>query len=440
MQEKVNTREIILDILLAVTRDKQFSHIVLNDVLMKYEYLDKRDRSFIQKVSIGTLENMLFLDYVLNQFSSVKVNKMKPVIRCILRLSVYQMFFLDSVPDSATVNEAVNLAGKRGFKNLKGFVNGVLRNISRNKNEIKFPDKKDFASLMECKYSLPSWITELWLKQYDKETIEKIAESFLAQKKTCIRLNTKVLKDEKARTAFFDSMKEQEITLTEIPEIPYSYFMEGFDSLTGIPEFEEGAFFIQDLSSMKMIAALDPKPEEMGLDICAAPGGKSIHAALLMQDKGEIISRDLTSYKVELIEDNMDRLGLESIKPECHDATVLDESLRNSRDFVIADLPCSGLGVLGRKPDIKYHASLEQVKELAALQQQILDVACTYVKENGRLMFSTCTINEIENEKNAESFLKKHPEFTKVREEQILPCEGSQDGFYYCLFARKGER
>lgn len=433
-ENQINTRELVLDILLAVTRDEQFAHLVITSVLDKHGYLDKRDRSFIKRVSHGTLERMPELDYVLNQFSTVKVNKMKPVIRCILRSALYQILYMDSVPNSAATNEAVKLAEKRGFRTLKGFVNGVLRNIGRNLNEIKYPDKSDFEAYMEVKYSIPGWMTNLWKESFSEEEIEGIGASFLMEGPTCIRVQCNKISTKELAAR----LREQDIVVEEHPTYEDVLYISEYDMLSRISEFQEGLFYIQDISSMEVNHVLQPKAGEVGIDVCAAPGGKAVHAASLVGETGHIYARDLTPAKVALIEENCRRIGLSQITPQCHDALILDEEMVGKADFVIADLPCSGLGIIGKKPDIKYNTSYEKVNELSALQSEILDVVSQYVRPGGRMVFSTCTMNRIENEGNTEAFLKRHKEFSMVTEKQLLAKDARQDGFYYALL-KKGE-
>ncbi len=443
MTSQINTREIILDVLLAITRDGQFCHVVLQDVLDKYAYLDKRDRSFISRVTHGTLERMPELDGILNQFSTVKTNKMKPVIRCILRSALYQMLYMDSVPESAACNEAVKLATKRGFKNLKGFVNGVLRNIARNKNNIKYPDRNEFVSYMEMKYSILPWMTSLWLEGMSEEEIEELGRAFLEEGPTCVRVAPQT--DIEGLIA---SLEEKDIFVETHEVFKDVLYISNYDSLNRIEEFQQGLFYVQDISSMEIARLIQPQAGETGIDVCSAPGGKSIHVAQLMErerqmkkldNAGIVYARDLSYGKVAMIEENLARTGTTNVMAQCFDATILDESMVEKADFVIADLPCSGLGVLRKKPDIKFHTSLEKVKELSSLQEKILDVVCKYVKVGGRIVFSTCTINHYENEDNTKKFLNKHPEFTLVKEKQLVPKEGKQDGFYYALLKKGAE-
>ena len=350
MQASVNERELVLDMLLQITRDGEYSHIVIKNVLDKYQYLDKRERAFITRVVNGTLERMIEIDYIINLFSKVKVNKMKPLIRTILRSSVYQMKYMDSVPDSAICNEAVKLAGKRGFVNLKGFVNGVLRNISRNLDKINYPDEKDKVSYLSVKYSLPEWLVKQWLNVYDEETVKTIGSAFLEEKPLTVRFNERKIKKED----LVGILKKEGVTVGEVPEIPCALYLSGYDHLSALPSFCEGLYQVQDLSSMQVALWSGVKEGDQVLDVCAAPGGKSIHIAELLNGTGHVEARDLTEYKVDLLRDNIERSGLTNIEAVCQDATVYDPDKKKSADIVIADLPCSGLGVLGKKPDLRY--------------------------------------------------------------------------------------
>ncbi len=435
MTNGINVRDLALDCLLSITRDGNFSHIVMQDVLTKYQYLEKQERSFLNRLVMGTIERIGELDYMINQFSTVKVNKMKPVIRLILRMGVYQLLYMDSVPDSAVCNESVNLAKKRSFQNLKGFVNGVLRNIAREKANISYPEKsKDLKAYLEVKYSVPQWILELWLKTYDGDTVEQILQAFLTEGPTCIRVNTRKISPEELALR----LTKQGITVETHPEENRALYISNYDYLNRIPEFGEGLFYIQDYSSMQIGKVAAPKEGDVCIDVCAAPGGKSLHLAELMNGTGSVYARDLTPKKVALIDENIRRMGATNVIAQMQDATVLDETMVEKADVVLADLPCSGLGIIGKKPDIKLHLSLEQVKEIVGLQQEILEVICRYVKAGGTLVYSTCTINRMENEENVRWFLERHKEFELAEERQILPEKGYSDGFFYAKFIKRG--
>ena len=433
MATQVNEREIILETLLLITRDGEYSHIALKNVLDKYQYLEKRERAFITRVVEGTLERQIEIDYIINQFSKVKVNKQKPVIRTILRSSVYQLKYMDHVPDSAVCNEAVKLAVKKGFVNLKGFVNGVLRNISRNLESVKYPERSDEVSYLSIVFSLPVWMVEKWIADYGTDAVENMGKAFLIERPVTVRRNTAVVLEDD----FEKELKKDGVTYRKHPLLSYAYELTGYDYLAGLSGFQKGYFYVQDISSMQVAEWADPKTGDYVIDVCAAPGGKAIHMAEKLRESGHVEARDLTDYKVALIEENIERSGLDNIEAVRQDATVDDESSHEKADILIADLPCSGLGILGKKPDLKSKMTLETTKELAALQRQILSVVQKYVKSGGRLLYSTCTINREENEENTAWFVENFPNFEKIREKQMLPGNDMGDGFYIAEFRKK---
>jgi len=437
------TRELVLGILLEVTRDGEYSHIALRNVLNKYQYLDKKERAFITRVTEGTLEHMIEIDYIINQFSSTKVNKMKPVIRCILRSAVYQLKYMDSIPDSAVCNEAVKLAEKKGFRTLKGFVNGVLRNIARNLDTLTYPD--DFS----IKYSMPEWILNQWLKEYDKETVETMLQAFLADSPTTIRCNLNQMSKEDL--CFY--LEKEGVHVENHPYLSYALWISGYDYLADLESFQNGAFYVQDISSMLVSHIANPQKGDCVIDVCAAPGGKALHMAELLEGTGHVEARDLTDYKVNLIEENIMRSGVTNMSAVKWDATILDDSKVETADIVIADLPCSGLGVLGKKTDLKYKTSEEIQKSLVQLQRDILKKVQAYVKPDGTLIYSTCTIHKDENMGNVHWFLEHFPEFElvsikdrlceelkeDVMEEgclQLLPGKHQSDGFFISKFRK----
>lgn len=447
MGKPINEREIVLAVLLDITEHEVYSHIALKNVLDKFQYMDKKERAFITRVTEGTLEHMIEIDYILNQFSKVKVPKMKPVIRAILRSGVYQLYYMDTVPDSAVCNEAVKLAVKKGFGPLRGFVNGVLRNVARSRETIRWP--KDPLEALSVKYSMPKWIIELWKKNYDMETIETMLAEFQAENPVTIRCNTSRISTEKLEEMF----EKQGILWERHPYLTYAYKISGYDHLGDAEGFWQGLFTVQDISSMLVASVAAPNKEAYVIDVCAAPGGKAMHMADLLCGTGQVEARDLTEYKVGLIQENIERMQFQNICAKQVDATALMEESIEKADVVIADLPCSGLGVLGKKTDLKYKTEKEQIEQLAMLQRKILDTVWRYVKPNGTLVYSTCTITPQENLENVKWFLNTHPNFvldplepylceelqTQVKSGclQLLPGIHDSDGFFIAKFCRK---
>ena len=413
---------------------------------------------------------MIEIDYILDQFSKTKVKKMKPVIRAILRSAVYQLKYMDSVPDRAVCNEAVKLAVRKGFSGLKGYVNGVLRSVARGLDSVEYPKEK--MEELSVRYSCPKWILDLWGGTYDTEVIEKMLNDFQKEKPVTIRccLNRGTPEELKER------LEAEGVTVAPHPYLPYAFQISGYDHLSELAAFQEGLFTVQDISSMLVAEIASPKAGAQVIDVCAAPGGKALHVAekLLLADKkrlhedmdgnadgnaggradGHVEARDLTEAKVELIRENIERTGLTNISAVCRDASVPDPESAGSADLVIADLPCSGLGVIGKKPDLKYKASPDGTDSLVGLQRKILACAQAYVKPGGILVYSTCTVNPAENMDNVHWFLEQYPEFSlddiherlcpELRDSviengciQLLPGVHKSDGFFIARLARK---
>lgn len=432
----VNTRALVLEMLMEINENGEYSHLVLRSVLEKYQYLSKQERAFMTRLVEGTLEHQIELDYILNSFSKTKVKKMKPVIRNILRMGVYQLLYMDAIPDSAVCNEAVKLSKKRGLSQLSGFVNGLLRNIARNKKDIAYPDsKKDFASYLEVTYSLPKWMVEKWIASYGEEQTQKIAKGFYMDAPLSIRTNTTKITPEELKVR----LEQEGVSVSAVEGMPYAFDISDFDYLQGLSSFREGLFYVQDLSSMQVAKAAEVKENDYVIDVCAAPGGKSTHLAELLKGTGMVEARDLTEAKVDLIRENMNRQDLSNMMAVVWDATKKHEDSIRKADVLICDLPCSGLGIMGKKTDIRYKMNEETMDELVDLQRQILDVVWEYVKPNGTLVYSTCTINKDENEDNVAWFLENHKEFSLEYEKQFLPGESTHDGFFLAKLTRQGE-
>ncbi len=448
--KSLNMRELALGVLLEISGREEYSHIALRNVLEKYQYLEKQERAFLTRLVEGTTEKRIWCDYVIEQFSSVKIRKMKPIIREILRMSAYQIGYMDSVPDSAVCNEAVKLARKKGFQQLGGFVNGVLRNLARHIREIKYPEMETQPALaLSVRYSVPEWIVSIWIKRWGEERTERILSAFEERRPLNIRVNQERITGAELK----ERLEKRGIKVTEVDSLPGALGIEGYDYLAGLPEFQEGLFQVQDLSSMLAVEAAGVKKGDYCIDVCAAPGGKTVYMAEKTGADGYVDARDLTEYKAELIRENCRRLGLSNTGVSVKDACVKDETSVGKADVVLADLPCSGLGVIGKKTDIRYRMSQEQQGELAKLQREILDTVQSYVKPGGTLLYSTCTINPEENEENAEWFLENYP-FEAVSLEtclpekyagetgakgyvQLLPDVHGCDGFFIAKFRRK---
>lgn len=401
----VNEREVVLDMLLSL-REGKLSHTILKDTLDSYLYLDKSSRGFITRLYEGSIEKRLYLDFIIDGYSKTPVKKMKPIIMLLLEISVYQLFFMDRVPDSAAINEAVKLAKKRGLTGLSGFVNGVLRNIARNKENIALPDKnKDLIKYLEIKYSTPKAVVEHFINDYGSEKTEEILEAFEEKRPLVARAT-------KNREELIKKLDAEGVRVSTDTIFPESLKILELDSLSYLESFEEGDFVLQDESSQFIGKIVSLPKGARVLDLCAAPGGKSLLFAG-MEEVDEIISCDITENKTELIEENVRRIGASKIKTKMNDASLCNPDFVDGFDLVICDLPCSGLGVMGRKRDIKYNVTEDKIRELAKIQRTILENAVRYVKKGGRLIYSTCTMTRAENEENF-TFISEFKGFSAV--------------------------
>ena len=419
MEKKENVREIAVDTLMLIMSGKEQSHILIRNVLKKYNYMEECDKAFLKRVTEGTLERLISIDYVINQFSKVKVNKMKPFIRSLIRMSVYQILYMDKVPDSAACNEAVKLANKRKFSQLKGFVNGVLRNIARNKDRLTMPDRSENpqAFLSVC-YSMPEFLVNLLLKQYGEEETEKILAGYFEEHPVSVRIRESLSAREQKETREY--LKKKCGMLTENPILPYACLIQGSGDLSQDPYFREGKYTVQDVSSMLVGEVAGFKKGDRVLDVCSAPGGKAAHACDKMLFTGSVEARDVSGYKTALILENKERMQLSNLTVKVWDATEYDENSREQYDVVLLDLPCSGLGVIGKKPEIRYRLNEENLKELELLQKKIADTVWDYVKPGGTLVYSTCTIRKEENEEMV-SYLTSACPFRPVSLDDRLP-------------------
>ncbi len=450
MTSGINTREMIMEILLQIDEEGEHSHIAIRNALSKYQFLPKQERAFITRVCEGTLEYRILIDYIINSFSKIPVDKMKPPIREILRSAVYQLKFMDRVPDSAVCNEAVKLAQKKGFYNLKPFVNGVLRTVARQMDELEYPSKEENpVRYLSVRYSMPEELVERWLNDYGEETTEKMLADFLEEKPVTVRCRTYLNSVDK----ICESLKNQGVKVEQAPYLPYAKRISGYNHILALDAFIQGKMVVQDVSSMLVAEIANPKKGDYVIDMCAAPGGKSLHMGDKMEGYGTVDARDVSQYKVDLINENIHRTGSINVQAKVQDATIFDVESECKADIVLADVPCSGYGVIGKKPEIKYRSTAQKEEELVILQRTILDKAAEYVKPRGVLVFSTCTIAKEENEENMMWFMNNHPfklesidEFIpeELRSEttglgylQMLPGVHGTDGFFIARFRRK---
>ena len=411
-------RAIAVSVLTDVLDAGAYANIALRKTLSEAN-IDPRARAFVTDLVNETLRNLIQIDYTINRYSKTPVDKMKPFIRNLLRISTCQIKFMDKIPDRAAVNEAVVLTKAFGFANLSGFVNAVLRNISReNTDKIKSP---------MLKYSYPKWLMEklkLWLGEAGAQSFY---ENSHQPPPLIIIANT--YKTTASDLALL--LQKEEIDASPLdgdPNSPFLILRQAGD-ITRLASFKDGLFSVMDPGAMHAVTALNPQPGQTIIDVCAAPGGKSFAMAALMKNSGKILSYDIHPHRVELINQTRKRLGLSAVTPLVKDATVFDPALEASADAVLLDAPCSGFGTIRKHPEIKYTRTLQDIKDLTALQKQMLDTAEKYVKTGGKLVYCTCTVTQEENGDNIKQFLETHPHFTLVSEEQIMP-SATSDAFY----------
>lgn len=403
---KKNSRETALKILNEVTDQNAYSNLSINKNIDKTT--TDQDAALIREIVYGVLENKIYIDYVIRSFSSVRLKKISSIVMNILRIGIYQMLFMDRIPDSASVNESVKLAKKHTHKGSQGFVNGLLRNVSRNKENIEFPDKeKDRVKYLSVKYSHPEWMIERWIEDFGFSFTEELVEANNKKPKLNIRTNT--LKID--RDSLMEKLKQRDLICEKTRYSNDGIIVMNPVNIIMTQEFKDGLFQIQDESSMLVSQIINPEENSFILDVCSAPGGKTTHLAQKMNNKGKIIARDIHDHKLILINENSERLGIDIIHTEIYDATKLDESLIQKVDYCLVDAPCSGLGLIRRKPDIKWNKTESDIEGIKELQYKILETSSKYVKTGGTLIYSTCTIEKDENINLLNRFLETHSEF-----------------------------
>ncbi|MEE1279351.1 MAG: 16S rRNA (cytosine(967)-C(5))-methyltransferase RsmB [Oscillospiraceae bacterium] len=420
-----NAREICLSALVRMEKDGAYSNLVLNSLLSKCN-LSHEEKSFATRLFYGTLEKKLLLDFNISLLSKRPPQKLDVEVLCILRMGMYQLLFLDSIPDSAAVNESVKLCSFTKKTSAKGFVNALLRAKLRQNKEVCIP--KAINEELSADKSIVSLISE----QYGEGELRDIFSAFSENSRQYIKVNTR----KTTLNELCAVLKEKNIEIKPCDRAHDCAEIQGAGDLTNLLEFKNGLFYVQDLASQLCCAALEAEGAERILDVCAAPGGKSFTLALLAPKSAEVVSCDVSSNRVSLIEKGKERLGLSNVKPQINDATVFNKAL-GSFDRILCDVPCSGLGVIGKKPEIRYKRIKPQ--ELFEVQYKILETSSQYLNNGGILVYSTCTINKIENEAVIAKFLEEHSEFaphplciTESGEyhKTFLPDRDGCDGFF----------
>lgn len=403
MKKATAGRRLALDILLSAESECGKADALIRNALNKNYDMEDRDRAFVSRLTRGCIEKRIFLDYAADKFASKKTAKMKPVIRNVIRMGIYQMLFMDSVPDATACNEAVMLAEERGFKGLTGFVNGVLRNISRNK-DIELPDEKDSLKYLSIKYAMPEQLCGIFLERFGKERTERLLAAYDTERPLSVRF---ICDDSTSEKIAVENWKAACVDAVPGPYLDHMYFLRNVPGVELLHGYDEGLFMVIDTSSALAAICAGVKKGDTVVDLCAAPGGKSMILAGAAGDEGKVLAFDISEDKRSLIDENAARLRFKNIVSGVHDAVEYDEELEGRADVVMADLPCSGMGVMGRKCDIRHNIDAGKINDLAQLQRKILKNAVRYLKSGGTLIFSTCTVSSRENEENAEWLIKE---------------------------------
>ena len=447
-----NARDVALFVLLEITENSRKSNTILKETFDEAERfgwgLDGTDRAFITRIVIGTLQRMITIDAVLGRFLKKPVRMQKPVIRGILRMSMYQLLYMDRVPHSAACNEAVKLAKMHGMDGLSGLINGVLRSAAR---DIESDGAKTSAGSLETfeGYSLPKWMWKLFTDEFGEDSAGELAGALLYDRCDTVRFNiSRIGGDEPERTAaeslLEDGFAIESVDMLSLIEknglsmpsgrLPVVYRIAGGD-ISRARAFKKGWLTVQDPSSALVASYAAPQKGDFVIDVCAAPGGKTLAAADIMDGGGHIEARDVSTQKVRLIEDNIRRCRFDNVSTKVLDALKFDEDSLYRADVVIADLPCSGLGVIAKKPDIKLNLKPYSISELRDLQRDILSNISRFVKPKGRLVFSTCTVSREENEQNA-AWIADELGFRLISSDRLMPGRDN-DGFYIAVLEKK---
>jgi len=441
----MDTRRIAFDILKKIESEDIFVGEVLDNALRHLQFNDKRDRAFITRLVEGTVERKIALDFLIDKLSK---NTPDADVRIILRMGIYQIKYMESVPDRASIDESVKLVKSIGLSGREGYVNAVLRKVAALKDEKRLDSL--LVSRMDVRYSTPQWLCDMLVRVYGKDDAKLILEDQFAEHDTVIRINS--LKTNKQE--LINLFEDVGVTIKDGILSDRCLRIRDYDSIRRLPGYKEGLFVVQDETSVYTVEHSGIKIGDKILDMCASPGGKSMLAYELATTRkyiATLVSRDISDTKVSKIEENCQRMNIPvkmadekyetGINLEIADATVLDTNISKLSDsakfdVVIADVPCSGLGIMGRKNDIKYHVTPESLQKIADQGLEILRNASQYVKKGGRICFSTCTINPTENGDVVRAFLEDNKEFTIIDERTFIQGIDGSDGFYYCVITR----
>ena len=418
-------RIVTIESLKKMHQNNSYSNIVINNDIKQ---LDENIQNVYRKSVLGVIENLYFLDYVINKFSTTKTKKLQIEILITLRLAIYQIFFLENSKEFVIVNESVEYIKKKLDIKASKFVNAILRNILRNKeqilNDIEKLDKIEYLSI---KYSYPNWLIKRFIDQFGEDNIEEVLIKNNEEAKLNIRVNTTKISRDELR----DRLEQKGIKCIDCKIAQKGMILENVINLEKLDEYKNGLFSIQSESSMMVGQILNPKDNTIIIDVCAAPGGKTMDASERLNNTGTVISRDLYEHKVKLIKNDIKRLGLKNVKAEVFDASKFDSELENKADYCIVDVPCSGLGIIRRKPEIKYNRQEFDSSNLFNLQYKILENASKYLKVNGELVYSTCTTDKKENIDVINHFIKHNPnyELVDITSETNNEFNTSKDGY-----------
>lgn len=433
-------RQIAFEILLKIEKDKAYSNLAVDSAVKAYSP-DSTDCAFISRLVYGVTERKITLDYIISRNLQQPINKLKKDVLVILRLGVYQIVFSDKIPISAAVNESVKLTKTNKCHYASGLVNAVLRKVGD--EGFNLPEGLSNTEKISILYSAPEEFVKFLSYHYGEENAEAFLKSALEPKKIFIRVNTvKITADELKAQLENEGVKVKDTVLPNALEIDINKAVYDLDT------YKKGFFHVEDISSQLCVEALSPKADSVVLDVCAAPGGKTFTLAQYMGNKGDLYSCDIYESRTKLIKDGAGRLGLGCVKTMVNDATVSNSDIPEC-DYVLCDVPCSGLGIIGKKPEIKYK-KLDDIKELLPIQRKILETTSNYVKKGGRLVYSTCSVNPNENRKICDAFLKEHEDFYSVKalphiERTIdegdyltlMMHKNNCDGFFIAVFERK---